>query len=405
MFLHLIRIALKALMQNRMRGFLTMLGIVIGVAAVIIMLAMGKGAKAYVSDQISGAGSNMIIIMPGSEERGGARMDVSSMQSLKEDVYEKLRTETSYLQAVSPMIHAGGQFINGANNYPASITGVSTDYLSIRNISVSEGDMFTKQEEEAGSKVCVIGKTIRDNLFLDGEDCIGRVIRFNSMPFRIVGVLESKGANSMGQDQDAIVLAPYTTIMKRVRAITYMESIVCSALNEQTTQLAIGEITTIIRHQHRLVEDQKNDFTIHSQEELMNIMDSVLGSLTILLSAIAGISLLVGGIGIMNIMLVSVTERTREIGLRMAVGARGIDVLGQFLVESIVLSITGGLIGVVIGWAVSAGVRNITEWPVGVEWWTILVSFLVCTVTGVFFGWYPARKASQLNPIDALRYE
>ena len=295
--------------------------------------------------------------------------------------------------------------INGANNYPSSVTGVSPEYLEIRQLSIENGTMFTNADIQSSAKVCVIGKTIVDNLFPDGSDPIGKVIRFNKIPFKVVGVLKSKGYNSMGMDQDDVVLAPYTTVMKRLLAVTYLQGIFASALTEDMTDNATEEITTILRKNHKLKESDDDDFTIRSQQELSTMLNTTTDLMTTLLACIAGISLVVGGIGIMNIMYVSVTERTREIGLRMSVGARGIDILSQFLIEAILISITGGIIGILIGIGASFAVKNIAHWPIYIQSWSVLLSFAVCTITGVFFGWYPAQKASNLDPIDAIRYE
>ena len=291
------------------------------------------------------------------------------------------------------------------NNYPSSVSGVSMDYLTIRQLTVEQGEMFTENDIRTAAKVCVIGKTIVDNLFPDGSDPIGKVIRCNQIPFRVIGVLKSKGYNSMGMDQDDVVLAPYSTVMKRLLAQTYLSGIFASALTEEMTEEAVDEITTILRREHKLKETDADDFTIRTQQELSSMLNTTTDLMTTLLACIAGISLVVGGIGIMNIMYVSVTERTREIGLRMSVGARGVDILSQFLIEAILISITGGLIGVIIGCGASFMIKAIAHWPVFIQPWSVLLSFLVCTVTGVFFGWYPAKKAADLDPIDALRYE
>ncbi len=402
---NLLKIALRALANNKLRAFLTMLGIIIGVASVITMLAIGQGSKKSIQTQIAEMGSNMIMIHPGTEMRGGVRQDPSAMQTLKLDDFKSLQDETNFLSAVSPNVSSSGQLINGANNYPSSVTGVSPEYLEIRQLSIENGTMFTNADIQSSAKVCVIGKTIVDNLFPDGSDPIGKVIRFNKIPFKVVGVLKSKGYNSMGMDQDDVVLAPYTTVMKRLLAVTYLQGIFASALTEDMTDNATEEITTILRKNHKLKESDDDDFTIRSQQELSTMLNTTTDLMTTLLACIAGISLVVGGIGIMNIMYVSVTERTREIGLRMSVGARGIDILSQFLIEAILISITGGIIGILIGIGASFAVKNIAHWPIYIQSWSVLLSFAVCTITGVFFGWYPAQKASNLDPIDAIRYE
>ena len=347
----------------------------------------------------------MIMIHPGADRRGGVRQDPSAMQTLKLTDYEALRDETNFLSAISPNVSSSGQLIAGNNNYPSSVSGVGLEYLEIRQLSVETGDMFTEADIQSSAKVCVIGKTIVDNLFPDGGDPIGKIIRFNKIPFRVVGVLKAKGYNSMGQDQDNIVLAPYTTVMKRLLAVTYLQGVFASALTEDMTEYATDEITEILRRNHKLKASDEDDFTIRTQQELSTMLNSTTDLMTTLLACIAGISLVVGGIGIMNIMYVSVTERTREIGLRMSVGARGVDILSQFLIEAIMISITGGLIGVVIGCGASWIVKSVAHWPIFIQPWSVFLSFAVCTVTGVFFGWYPAKKAADLDPIEAIRYE
>lgn len=398
-------IALRALNNNKLRCFLTMLGIIIGVASVITMLAIGQGSKNSIKEQISEMGSNMIMIFPGTGQRGGVRQSADEMQTLKVEDYESLRDNAKYISAISPQVSSGGQFINGNNNYPSSISGVVPDYLDIRKLKVDEGTMFTDEDVKTAAKVCVVGQTVVDNLFPNGENPVGRVVRFNKIPFTIIGVLEKKGTNSMGQDQDDVVLAPYTTVMKRILAIDYIQSMFASAISEDLSDEASDEITAQLRTNHKLTDTEENNFNIRSQQELSEMMSSTSDMMTVLLACIAGISLLVGGIGIMNIMYVSVTERTREIGLRMAIGAKGRDILSQFLIESVIISVTGGLIGVLIG-AFSAWMITIfAHWPIEIQASSVILSFTVCTVTGVFFGWYPARKAAGLNPIDALRYE
>ena len=402
---NLIKIAVRALANNKLRGFLTMLGIIIGVASVITMLAIGQGSKRSIQAQISEMGSNMIMIHPGADVRGGVRQDASAMETLKLQDYEDIVDETRFVSAVSPSVNSSGQAIYGANNAPTTVYGISPDYLEIRRYKVEDGDMFTEQDIQTAAKVCVVGKTVVDNLFPDGSNPVGKVIRFQKLPFRIVGVLESKGYNSMGMDQDDLILAPYTTIQKKVLAITHLQGITCSALKEEYTDQAIDEISEILRRNHKLKESDDDDFTIRSQQELSTMLTSTTDMMTVLLAAVAGISLLVGGIGIMNIMYVSVTERTREIGLRMSIGAKGIDILAQFLIESILISVTGGLIGVVFGVGAALVVNGVAHFPIYIQPWSVILSFAVCTVTGVCFGWYPAKKAAQLDPIEAIRYE
>lgn len=402
---NLIKISLRALSNNKMRAFLTMLGIIIGVASVITMLAIGQGSKKSIQAQISEMGSNMIMIQPGTGMMGGVRQSSSDMQSLKLEDYYAIRDKTSYIAACSPSVSSGGQFIYGGNNYPASISGVTPEYLDIRKLTIDEGNVFSQQQVVSAAKVCIVGKTIIKNLFPNGDNPIGKVIRFDKIPFTIIGTLKEKGYNSMGMDQDNIVLAPYTTVQKRVLAITYIQGIFTSALSEDVTNKAINEIESILRTNHKLKASDQDDFNIRSQQELSSMLTSTTDIMTILLACIAGISLLVGGIGIMNIMYVSVTERTREIGLRMSIGAKGKDILSQFLIEAIIISFTGGIIGILIGMGASFLVKFGFSWPISIQPYSVFLSFVVCTITGVFFGWYPAKKASELDPIEALRYE
>lgn len=402
---NLFKIALRALANNKMRGILTMLGIIIGVASVITMLAIGQGSKRSIQAEISEMGSNMIMIQPGGDIRGGVRQEASSMETLKLEDYQNIVDETRYVAAVSPSVNSSGQVIYGANNAPTTIYGISPDYMEIRRYQVEDGEMFSDQDIAVAAKVCVVGKTVVDNLFPGGENPVGKVIRFQKLPFKIVGVLESKGYNSMGMDQDDLILAPYTTIQKKVLAITHLQGITCSALKEEYTEQAIDEISEILRRNHKLKTDEDDDFTIRSQQELSSMLTSTTDMMTVLLAAVAGISLLVGGIGIMNIMYVSVTERTREIGLRMSIGAKGIDILSQFLIESILISVTGGLVGVIFGVGSAIIVNQVAHFPIFIQPWSVLLSFIVCTATGIFFGWYPAKKAARLDPIEAIRYE
>ena len=408
---NLFKIAIRAIAANKMRSFLTALGIIIGIAAVITMLAIGQGSKASIKANIAEMGSNMIMISPGADMRGGVRQDASSMETLKQADYQSIKEDCNYISAISPTVNSSGQWIYGNNNTQSSIYGVNQDYLSIRQLKVADGEMFTDTDIKAAAKVCILGQTVVDYLFPDGSDPIGKVVRFNSIPFRVVGVLQRKGYNSMGMDQDDLVLAPYTTVMKRILAQTYLGGIVCSAITEEASQPAQDQISEILRRNHKLkdatatTEADEDDFNIRSQEEISSMMNSTMSTITILLGSVAGISLLVGGIGIMNIMYVSVTERTREIGLRMSVGARGIDILNQFLIEAILLSVTGGIIGVILGVSLSLSLNAFLHIATQIEPWSIIMSFAVCTFTGVFFGWYPAKKAARLDPIEAIRYE
>ena len=381
---NLIRIALRALNNNKFRGFLTMLGIIIGVASVISMLAIGQGSKRSIREEISQMGSNMIMIHPGNGRFGGVRQSASNMQTLKLEDYVSIVRDVKVIDKCSPSVNASGQVIYGANNSPTTMYGVNADYLDIRKYSVNEGEMFSESDIKAAAKVCVIGKTVAENLFTKGENPLGKTIRFDKTPFRVIGILTPKGYNTMGQDQDDLIIAPYSTVQKRILAINYLKGIYASAITEEASDDAIEEITALLKQNHHILPGQENDFHVRSQEELSSMMSSTTELMTVLLACIAGISLLVGGIGIMNIMYVSVTERTREIGLRMSIGAKGRHILGV---------------------GSSLMIKFVFGWPVYIQVYSVVLSFLVCTLTGIFFGWYPAEKASRLNPIDAIRYE
>ena len=401
---NLFKIAWKAILLNKTRTFLTMLGIIIGVASVIAMLAIGEGSKESIRKNISSMGANLITIRPGAGMMGGVRSDPSAMQTLTLADYTTIKNNAHYIKNISPLVNGSGQTIAGANNWPTSIYGVDPEYLNIRDWGVQEGSMFTEDDVESYAKVCVIGKTVQENLF-PNENPVGKMLRFKKIPFKIIGVLKEKGENTFGQDQDDIILAPYTAVQKRILAQTYLQSIVASSISEDDSEKAVDEITQIMKEQHNIKEGDDNDFNVSSQQEIMSTLSSTSEMLTVLLVAIAGISLVVGGIGIMNIMYVSVKERTREIGLRMAIGAKSSDILLQFLIESVMISITGGIIGVLMGLGATAAISKFANWPVSITVSSMIISFAVCTVTGIFFGWYPARKAAQSDPISALRYE
>ena len=401
---NLFRIAWRAILLNKTRTLLTMLGIIIGVGSVITMLAIGEGSKKSIKENISKMGTNMLNIRPGAGMFGGVRNN-SDMQSLKLTDYLALKKEAKLLKYVTPVVSGNGQAIVGANNWPTSIYGVNTEYLPIREWEVEKGAMFGQDELDNLSKVAVIGRTIQKNLFPDGDSPIGQTIRFKNIPFKIIGILAAKGESNFGQDQDDIIIAPYTTVQKRVLAQTYLQSIVASAISENEAENAVNEVKKILERTHNIAANQENNFNVFSQQELISTFSSTSEMLTVLLVAIASISLIVGGIGIMNIMYVSVKERTKEIGLRMAIGAKGKDILAQFLIESVLISITGGVVGVVLGLLATYVVNTFIGWPVSITFYSIVISFLVCTITGVFFGWYPARKAAELEPITALRYE
>ena len=405
-FINLIKVAIKAIANNKFRSFLSMLGIIIGVAAVIVMMAIGQGSKESIRQNISQMGSNIIMIRPGADRGpGGVRQDPSAMQTLKPEDYEKIKAETKYCTFVSPEVTASGQIINGNNNTSTTMYGESTEYFDIKQWEIENGSGFTDEDIKKASKVCVIGKTVANELFPDNQDPVGKMVRFKSIPFRVIGVLKGKGYNSFGMDQDNLCITPYTTVMKRLTAQNYFSTINCSAITEEMTDDAIAELTSILREQHKIKPDGEEDFTIRSQQEIMETMSSTMDTVTLILVVAAAFSLLVAGIGIMNIMLVSVTERTKEIGLRMSVGARGLDISNQFLIESIIISITGGVLGILLGTLLSTGANVLFGLPTSVPMWSIFVSFLVCTVIGVGFGYFPAQKAARMDPIEAIRYE
>ena len=402
--LNLFKVSLRAVANNKMRSFLSMLGIIIGVAAVIIMMSIGQGSKESIRQELSTMGTNLLTIRPGADMRGGVRQDPSAMQTLKMADYERILREKRFVTKVSPEVTASGQVIYGNNNTTTSLYGESTDYLDIKQWNVEEGECFTDEDIKKAAKVVVVGTTIVKELF-GNVDPIGKTIRFKSIPMRIVGVLKSKGYNSWGMDQDNVMIAPYTTVMKRIAAQTWFSSIVCSAVTEELSDAAIEELTQILRNNHKLKEDAVDDFTIRSQAEWMETMSSTMDTITLILVVAAAFSLLVAGIGIMNIMLVSVTERTKEIGLRMSVGARGIDIMSQFLIESVLISLTGALLGVALGYGGSWMASNVFMLPSSVPLWSVGLSFCICAFIGIFFGYVPARKAARMDPIEAIRYE
>lgn len=401
----LISISYRALMRNKTRALLTMLGIVIGIASVITMVSVGQSSSSNIRNEISSTGSNMIFISPGNLESGGVNMGFSDAKSLTEDDVSALKEKAAYLDGVSAAVSSSGQLVNGSDNWPSTLQGIDVDYFKIRKLELAEGTQFSEQDVTNAKKICIVGKTVVKNLFPDGSSPIGKTIRYNKIPFKIVGVLEEKGQNQMGQDQDDVVYAPYTTVQKRILAITHVQTIYASAITEEQTDQAVAEISKILKATHKLKPTDPEDYTVRTQAEMLTMISSVTSMLTMLLAAVASISLIVGGIGIMNIMYVTVTERTKEIGLRMSIGAHNKHILLQFLSESIILSLIGGIIGVLLGLLASYIISSALTWPWIIDEFSIIGSFLVCALTGIFFGWYPAKKAAALDPINALRYE
>lgn len=401
----LFRLALHSLKRNKLRTFLTMLGIIIGVGSVIAMLAIGQGSKENIQSQISSLGTNVVIIFPASGSTGGVRSDAGSAQSLTQADADAIKERCPSVEYASPIAMTRSQVIANGRNWRSAIYGVYIDYFQIRNLRVTDGNYFTPSDERSAAKVCILGQTVVDNLFDPGAEVIGRFIRINNIPFKVTGILERKGQNTFGQDQDDVVITPFSTVQKRIIASKSVQQILISATSEELIPKASDEVSTLLRARHKIRPEGESDFSIRTQTEIASIVGSTSAILTVLLASIASISLLVGGIGIMNIMLVSVTERTKEIGLRMAVGAKGGDVLLQFLIEAILMSVLGGLIGIGLGMLTAYLLSSILNWPVSVQIPAIVVSFIFSAGIGVFFGWYPARKAAKLNPIDALRYE
>jgi len=404
-FFNLLRIAYTAIVRNKTRAGLTMLGIIIGIASVIAMVSLGQSSSVSINNQISQTGTNMVMVMRNFQRQGGVNIGSASIQTLTVQDAEAIQAKISHVEAVSPSVNASGQLVFGANNWPGSIQGGNASFFSIRKYDVARGIQYTDDDVRTSAKVCLLGKTVVDNLFTNGEDPIGQTIRFGTIPFKVIGTLVSKGQNAAGQDQDDIVLAPYTTVQKRILAITYIHSILISADDESNVQSVIDNVTTLLRDRHKIRSGEQDDFMVRSQQQMMQMMDAVTGFLTALLAAIASISLIVGGIGIMNIMYVTVTERIKEIGLRMAIGAKNRDILLQFLAESTILSLIGGAIGICLGLLLSYIVSTLLNWPYIVSIPAVAISFIVCAATGIFFGWYPAKKAASLDPINALRYE
>jgi putative ABC transport system permease protein len=404
-FRTILKIAVRSLNRNKMRSFLTMLGMIIGVAAVIAMLAVGQGARDMINNQIAALGTNVLLIFPGAFTSGGVRMEAGSSSRLNEDDIAAIKKTCPAVRYASPLVRTTQQVKAGNQNWRTSINGAYTEYLDIRDWDLQGGVNYTDADERGANKVCVIGQTIVENLFDAGADAVGQTIRIRNLPFKVVGVLSEKGQNAMGQDQDDIILAPFSTVQKKVMGTTFANSLVASATSEAKIEEARQEINQALIDRRKGSAGDGTDFTIRTQTDIGNAAEQTSKTLSVLLASIACVSLIVGGIGIMNIMLVSVTERTREIGIRMAVGARGTDVLLQFLVEALVMSFAGGILGIAAGAGFSVLISKVQGWPVTVSVFSILLGFGFSAAIGIFFGWYPARKAASLKPIDALRYE
>jgi putative ABC transport system permease protein len=402
---NLLKIAYTAIIRNKMRAGLTMLGIIIGIASVIAMVSLGQSSSSSISQQISQTGTNMVMVMRNFQRQGGVNIGAGSIQTLVVKDAEAIKERVPNVEDVSPVVQSSGQLVYGPNNWPGSMQGGDVSYFSIRKYEVARGIQFSAEDIRSAAKVCLLGQTVIDNLFPGGEDPLGKTVRFGNIPFKVIGSLVPKGQNAMGQDQDDIILAPYTTVQKRILAIPYIHQIIISADDESNVQSVMDNVTTLLRAQHKIRLGAQDDFMVRSQQQMLQMMDSVTGFLTALLAAIASISLIVGGIGIMNIMYVTVTERIKEIGLRMAIGAKNRDILLQFLTESIILSLIGGVIGIIFGLFLSYVASNLLHWPYIVSIPAVAGSFIVCAATGIFFGWYPAKKAASLDPITALRYE
>ena len=403
--LNLIRISVKALLRNKTRSALSMLGIVIGIAAVIAVVNLGEGLKQSTANQLSDMGTNLIMVMRANQRRGGVSMGSSNVQSLKVRDAEMIAKNAKNITMVSPVVNSGGQVVNGSKNWSGTVYGGSTDYLQIRKYEIATGVNFTEEDVKKYAKVGLIGQTIVENLFGENEDPIGKTIRVGNMPFKVIGTLKEKGENAMGMDQDDIIIMPYSTVQKRMLGVDFIHQIVCSAASEDVADAAVEEVESILRISHKIPTGGTNDFEVRTQQELLEMMTSMTGMITTVLIAIALISLLVGCIGIMNIMYVTVTERTKEIGLRMSIGAKNSAILLQFLTESIILSLIGGVLGLVLGVALSYVVDLIMSLPFIVNVLWMIISFVSCAVLGLIAGFFPALKASRTDPINALRYE
>jgi putative ABC transport system permease protein len=403
-FMNTFRLALRALARNKMRSALTMLGIIIGVGAVIAVVSIGQGAQAMVQQGIQAMGTNVVFIAAGSGRPGGARVGYGGVKTLTVDDMNAILREIPLIKEAAPAVNTRRQVVYGSQNWSTSVSGTTPNFFDIRNWSIQAGSVFSDEEVDLAANVCVIGTTVARNLFLD-ENPVGKTMRIGNLPFRVDGVLESKGQNVIGQDQDDAIYAPYTTVQRKISGITWVQYISASAISPVASVAAVAPITSLLRERHRIRTGDDDDFFVRTQSEVADLMNQTQSVMTMLLGAIASVSLLVGGIGIMNIMLVSVTERTREIGVRMAVGATESDVQRQFLVEAVTLSMMGGVIGILFGLIGSALISNFLSWPTLVSVKAIVTAAIFSAAVGIFFGYYPARKAAQLDPIEALRHE
>jgi len=404
--LNIIRVAFRALQRNKMRAALTMLGIIIGVSAVVAMVSIGQGAQATVQAQIDSIGTNLLFVTAGAQNVGGVRSGTgdSGTNTLTVDDLEAIKREVPTVSMLTPTVNARGQLVAGNMNWNTSIQGVSEEYPEVRKWTIQTGSFFTDSDVRAAARVLVIGQTIADNMFA-GADPIGQTIRVQNLPFRVVGVMARKGQDPQGRDQDDVAFTPYTTVQKKILGSPRLQIAYVSAVSPDATYTAQQQISELLRQRHKLGPNEPDDFTVRNMSDIAQAANETNNTMTMLLACIAGVSLLVGGIGIMNIMLVSVTERTREIGIRMAIGARSSAVRSQFLIESVVLSLTGGLFGILLGVAVSIGIPRLLGWPTLISSMSIIGSVIFSAAVGIFFGYYPARKAASLDPIEALRYE